>query len=203
MMETNKPRIYAFCKAGSEWETIHREEFEDAQPNVRIIANSEGKFELEKGFKYKIFKNDTTNNNWGLTLKINGINFNIDLPTYYENLYNYFYFQLVDLVVSSFNDTTYRITYIYRISSYILPQTESTSGIDNSETIKCMRYFTTASKSTTDVSKIKNVICEGASKVYKCNGNEDYNMGIPELPADASTKTYTLKAVNGVLVWVE
>ena len=56
MMETNKPRIYATCKAGSEWETIHREEFEDAQPNVRIIANSEGNFELEKGFKYKIFK---------------------------------------------------------------------------------------------------------------------------------------------------
>ena len=26
---------------------------------------------------------------------------------------------------------------------------------------------------------------------------------IPSLPADASTKTYTLKAVNGVLTWVE
>ena len=26
---------------------------------------------------------------------------------------------------------------------------------------------------------------------------------IPTLPADASTKTYTLKAVNGVLTWVE
>ena len=32
---------------------------------------------------------------------------------------------------------------------------------------------------------------------------ETFISNIPELPSDASTKTYTLKAVNGVLTWVE
>ena len=54
-MATDKPKIYGTCKAGCRWETIHKQDFEDAQPFVRINPNTDGIYELKKGIKYKIY----------------------------------------------------------------------------------------------------------------------------------------------------
>ena len=48
--------------------------------------------------------------------------------------------------------------------------------------------------------KLDGTVINGASNI-KVELKE--NVFVPDLPADADTKTYQLKAVNGTLTWVE
>ena len=51
---SNKPKIYGTCAAGCLWETVHKEDFEKCAAVIPIYPNTEGKYLLEVGKKYRI-----------------------------------------------------------------------------------------------------------------------------------------------------
>lgn len=51
---SNLPKIWANCKAGCAWETVHRSEFEQAATFIEQGKNADGLFELQVGKEYKI-----------------------------------------------------------------------------------------------------------------------------------------------------
>ena len=58
---SDKPKIYAKCKSGCEWETIHRSEFEELIGKVELQPTSEGYYNLPFENKYEVkVNNDTT-----------------------------------------------------------------------------------------------------------------------------------------------
>lgn len=54
----NLPKIYATCKAGCLWETVHRSELEKIASIVKVLPNEGGAYTLDIGKKYKIKAND-------------------------------------------------------------------------------------------------------------------------------------------------
>lgn len=54
---SNKPKIYANCKSGCAWETVHRSEFEQSASHILQYPNEDGSYTLEIGKEYKIFAN--------------------------------------------------------------------------------------------------------------------------------------------------
>lgn len=65
---SNKPKIYATCKAGCLWETIHRSEFEKAMPYIPIAIPESGEVFLEVGSNYQLFKQTSYVTTWGMTI---------------------------------------------------------------------------------------------------------------------------------------
>lgn len=54
-MSENKPSIYANCKAGCSWETVHKDDFLRSASHIRQSMSEDGRYYLEKGKEYKIF----------------------------------------------------------------------------------------------------------------------------------------------------
>lgn len=54
-MSNNLPKVYASCRAGCNWETVHRSEVEDIIIALQEVeAGTDGRWLLEKGVTYKI-----------------------------------------------------------------------------------------------------------------------------------------------------
>lgn len=67
----SKPRIYANCKAGCLWETIHREEFERSAAIV-AVKKEYGVFRLEPKKTYRIRKTtDLFSSDYGFIITLN------------------------------------------------------------------------------------------------------------------------------------
>lgn len=86
----------------------------------------------------------------------------------------------------------------------------SFGNISSFETAGYNGTFATSFVSENITYKIPYTLINPSQDKYKNErlgfSNDTYNKTtykIPDLPSDASTKTYTLKAVNGVLTWVE
>ncbi len=52
---SNKPRIYGTCKAGCQWETVHKSDFDASASHIPQHIDEDGKCYLELGKEYKIF----------------------------------------------------------------------------------------------------------------------------------------------------
>lgn len=104
---------------------------------------------------------------------------------------------------SSYSSDNYTITGIYETSmfNYYIS--------DNLQLIQAERYFYTFPSGASPYHVIPSVDTEGKQQNLTVGDGLEIENGvlktnnIPALPSDASTKTYTLKAVNGVLTWVE
>lgn len=52
---SDKPRIYGTCKAGCQWETVHKSDFEKSASVVEQYPQEDGSYLLEIGKEYKIY----------------------------------------------------------------------------------------------------------------------------------------------------
>ena len=66
---SNKPKIYAPCKAGCEWETVHKEDFERSASHIRQNIGANGRCSLKIGKEYKIFSPKDTDGNFTAKIK--------------------------------------------------------------------------------------------------------------------------------------
>lgn len=98
-MSNKKPRIYASCKAGCNWETIHRSEFESAYPYVPVHLNEDGILNIERNIRYKIYNKSAYTDKYGFSIKINvnGTIITINNPEF-DKYQNYVFFKLLELV---------------------------------------------------------------------------------------------------------
>ena len=66
---SNKPRIYGFCKAGCQWETVHKDDFLNSASIVKIPKNADGTFTLDPERKYRIVSG-ITDGRWDFSIDI-------------------------------------------------------------------------------------------------------------------------------------
>ena len=98
-MSNRKPKIFASCKAGCNWETIHRSEFESAYPYVPVYLNQDGVLNIERNIRYKIYNKSAYTDKYGFSIKINvnGTIVTLNNPTY-DKYQNYVFFKLLEFV---------------------------------------------------------------------------------------------------------
>ena len=112
---SNKPKIYASCKAGCNWETIHRGEFETSFPYVEIRKDRTNGFTLKKGVKYKIF--NSSNESYVFNLKIRLGNNTITIPNpKFNEFSDYIFFKLLDVKLTQ----NYKTQIIYELNDEVL-----------------------------------------------------------------------------------
>ena len=58
----NKPKIYASCKAGCLFETVHKSDFEKSASHIPVVADENSIYWIESGKEYKVFANKDSNN---------------------------------------------------------------------------------------------------------------------------------------------
>ena len=113
---SNKPEIYAFCKAGCKWPTVHKEDLERAA----TFINHNIAYGMEKGKRYLIKSSDVTTWNFQLLFryyeinKFEGITTQLDLPIELPTFDKYkpeIIFELLDVTMS-----TQIIKYVYEIN---------------------------------------------------------------------------------------
>lgn len=66
---SNKPKIYGTCKAGCQWETVHRSEFEAIAALVPQYTQMDGLYWLEVGKEYKAV-DEQPNNEFNVCLSV-------------------------------------------------------------------------------------------------------------------------------------
>lgn len=129
---SNKPKIYGFCAAGCKWETIHREELEEAAAFILVEDNgTAGEYrELEKLKKYRIFQNTNKDDVyllWDYKLSDGQDWTTYILPNTYEidfGYLNYVDFILLDVSVASGGNS---VTFTYQINGVQKTNTVDTS----------------------------------------------------------------------------
>lgn len=77
---SNKPRIYGFCKAGCQWETVHKDDFLNSASIVKIPNNADGTFTLDPERKYRIVSG-ITDGRWDFSIDIS-VSHSGDSPLY-------------------------------------------------------------------------------------------------------------------------
>lgn len=80
---SNKPKIYGTCKAGCQWETVHKDDFEKSASHIVQYPQEDGSYLLEIGKEYKIFAPKTADGTaFDCVLKINeGTDYEANLET--------------------------------------------------------------------------------------------------------------------------
>lgn len=75
-------KIFASCKAGCLWETVHRSEFEKSASHIEQYPQEDGSYLLEVGKEYKIFAPKTADGTaFDCSLIINTQIYGADVPT--------------------------------------------------------------------------------------------------------------------------
>ena len=99
----SKPNIFATCKAGCLWETVHKSDFEKSACAVALVPNEDGLFILEKGKTYKIKKVSKTGYGFSLYIREREVGSSstsygtqITLPTEVDKYEDYFKIRLLD-----------------------------------------------------------------------------------------------------------
>ena len=96
-----------------------------------------------------------------------------------------------------------KISIIYGVFEYDVGSTSNYTVQFNSKIENMYIYSYTDindENNETEIVLFQLVITEESASLYKIMTTQP---SIPALPSDASTKTYTLKAINGTLTWVE
>ena len=114
MSDTNKPKIYASCKAGCNWETIHKSDFEAMASHIRQNV-IDGKCDLISGKEYIIFAPKDTDENFTCKLIFSYLVNDVltDFEIVHTNVDKYadnFVFKFLDAIIS---ETEINIIYEY------------------------------------------------------------------------------------------
>lgn len=122
---SNKPKIYASCPAGCNWETVHKDDFENSYPLVRQDL-SNGVLNVVKGKKYRIFDTGVSSEAYSFSIKIK---FNdslntlaIPLPTF-DKYKNYVDFKLLDVLLDEQKNETIIIYELDSVRKDLISQT--------------------------------------------------------------------------------
>lgn len=101
-----KPQIWAHCKAGCEWETVHKDDLNEVLTFVPVYPDrASGGVTLKKGKTYKIFNKSTDAYTFKINIKLRkNLIITLNNPTYnpYEN---YILFKLVDIYLDESKKT--------------------------------------------------------------------------------------------------
>ncbi len=149
---SNRNKIFGYGESGCKWETIHREELEEAAAFILVEDNgTAGEYrELEKLKKYRIFQNASKDNvylSWVYKLSDGQEWTTYILPNTYEinfGYLDYVDFILLNVAVASGGNS---VTFTYQINGV-----QSTNTVDTSD--------------NPVVTQTNYIEIDGASKVY-------------------------------------
>lgn len=170
---SNKPKIFATCKAGCLWETVHRDEFLASASHIKQNIGEDGLCYLELGKEYKIFADKTADglfsclpvikfNQGGTTVTHTFVNSNVDQ---YADSY---VFKLLDVIIPA--DLT-QITFIYEMA-----------GIRYSETLEGQSFSAQARE---------DLYVSGATKVLMYNADATIIGDVGEQGEAINLKNYS------------
>ena len=124
---SNLPNIYGRCKAGCEWETIHRSEFEALATNIELEPDVKGYYKLEKGKMYEITRNDNTKFSMQVVVgAVVVLEQELALDTGSHNPTFKLYFSDTSVLDAELNQGKYKYTFMYDLNDK-----KSSSGIDS------------------------------------------------------------------------
>ena len=113
----NKPKVYSTCKAGCEWETVHKEDFEKSAAYIPVNwSENEGNYYLSSVKEYKIFAPKNADNNFTCSIvykyKDNGVLQNHAIAwTNADKYADSFVFRLLEVIYGATE-----ITLVYEIA---------------------------------------------------------------------------------------
>lgn len=123
---SRKPRIYAHCDAGCNWETIHRDEFLRSASHVEIYPNQNGFWNLVIGKTYKIFADKDENGAFAFELRIDYFGGSYYVKTATNDKYaDYFIFTLLEYS----NNDDGGITLVYEIEGNRYTETIDSANV--------------------------------------------------------------------------
>lgn len=195
---SNEPKIYANCKAGCEFETVHKEDFEKLASHIKQYPEEDGNYYLQLGKEYKIFapKNNSNQFTCSVVFKYNKGNTETTHTFAFTNADKYadsFVFKLLDATVSGST-----LTLIYEIAGVRYSETKSgsitlleenylyVSGADN-----VLMYNADASITLENVDVIDNLSSTETDKALSANQGRVLNEEI-------STKQNALTAGDSI-----
>ena len=148
---SNKPKIYASCKAGCNWETVHKSDFEASASHIRQNIGEDGKCFLVTGKEYKIFAEKNESNQFTCSIRFaylaNGVETLFAITHTNEDKYaDSFVFRLLDAVA-----TSTAITLVYEIAG--------------------VRYSETISGSSLTLANENYLYIDGATRVLRYNAD--------------------------------
>ena len=135
---SNKPQIFAKCKSGCNWETIHRSEFEQIVPFQLTSPSSDGMYYLQAEKEYRVYLNhEVTNRAYTTTMNLrviksaSGVLQEIEIP--YDRFKEYVVVKLVGYVNNAIDGdyTKTAATIYYEIDGVRSSFTTSTANGDN------------------------------------------------------------------------
>lgn len=163
---SDKPKIYGFCKAGCQWETVHKDDFDKSATWLTEYADENGVYELPPKKNYKIvspasstaytcavslaYKDGTTAKTHTFTI------------SEFDKYRNYFYFEILSLTA-----TASLITIVYEVNGN--------------------RYSENISGSSLSITTAKLKV-SGATEVYGFNADASI-VGESEVPIVQTTGT--------------
>lgn len=175
---SNKPRIYGYCRAGCQWEAVHKEDFIKACSLVELNADKkDSKWYLEIEKQYKIFSENVVNVGYGfsITFKYN----NNDTETAYnfvipndDKYANYVVFRLLEIAVDEYLSN---LTIVYEIAG--------------------ARYTETIAGTNLSLIKENYLYVENADAVYLYNEDASFSVEV-ETAKVSAMKTLSVEGWN-------
>lgn len=130
MNENNKPEIFAHCRAGCNWRTVHYDDFAKSAAYIRQYPETEGEYTLEKGKEYKIFAPKNADGNFDCSIRVFYVDALTDTTPSHEISFanndkyaDSFIFRLLDIFNS---DSSNEITIVYELAG--VRYTETITG---------------------------------------------------------------------------
>lgn len=171
-----KPRIYATCKAGCQWETVHKDDLLQIISHFQEPIEQDGHSVLALGKEYKIFADKTNDTDFDCSLEFHYKSGSME-TTY-------------DIAIE--NSDEYAVSFNFRLLD---------AKLTNSSTITLVyemagtRYTETITGSNLSLMNTIEVILRGANEVYRYNNAEKVSFADF---ADAEWKKATTDAINAV-----
>lgn len=142
----NLPKIYATCKAGCQWETVHRSDFEASASHAIQHVAEDGNYYLELGKEYKIFATKDASNQFTCSVNFsyteNGVTKTYAIAHENDDKYaESFVFRLLE---ASVNTDATEMTLVYELAG--IRYTETISGTSMSVSPENFLYVSEATK---------------------------------------------------------
>lgn len=148
---SNKPKIYAPCKAGCNWETVHKSDFDASASHIKQNIGEDGICYLEKGKEYKIFAPKNTSGNFTCSLRFAYLSNNVEKT----------------FTITDTNADEYAESFVFRL----LAATATTSQIKLVYEIAGVRYSETISGSSLALATENALYVSGATNVLLYNAD--------------------------------
>lgn len=108
-----KPNIYGFCKAGCQWETVHKADFDRSASIVRETPDASGTYKLDPFKVYKV-KTGSTDGKYNAEFALqNGL---VDYWFTYDEFDEYRDYIIFEILSLSLNDDSTVLTVVYEVN---------------------------------------------------------------------------------------